>query len=70
MCVCTFVAETQIAATEKFYTDIAELAKHHGVVVSVISIEGQECRLENLGSVADVTGGEVNKVDPLKVCLH
>ncbi len=61
------IAETALARTEKFYTDVAEFAKANGVVVSVVSIEGQECKLEYLGAVADLTGGQVDKVDPLKV---
>ena len=62
-----FAAEEQIAALEQFYEQLGTVAKAHGVVVSVISIEGQECKLENLGQVADVTGGDVTKVNPLKL---
>jgi hypothetical protein len=40
------------------------MAKERGVAVSVVSIEGEECRLENLGVVAELTGGDVTKVDP------
>ena len=56
-----------LTQAEAFYTDMANLARDKGVIVSVISIEGQECRLENLGAVAEATGGEVNKVNPLKL---
>lgn len=35
--------------------------------MSVISIKGTDCRLVELGKVADVTGGQVNIVDPLKL---
>ncbi len=68
MFLCIELADA-LLRTEKFYTDVGEAAKASGVVVSVVSIEGQECKLENLGAVADMTGGQVEKVDPLKVCL-
>lgn len=38
-----------------------------GVTVSVITMEGEDCSMENLGTVADVTGGEVEIVDPLQL---
>ena len=37
------------------------------VSVSVISIKGTDCKMVELGKVADVTGGQVNIVDPLKL---
>ena len=33
--------------------------------MSVITIKGTDCKLAKLGKVADVTGGQVNIVDPL-----
>ncbi len=35
--------------------------------MSVISIKGSNCKLVELGRVADETGGQVNIVDPLKL---
>ena len=37
------------------------------VSVSVISVKGTECKMVELGQVADVTGGQVNIVDPFKL---
>ena len=37
------------------------------VSVSVISIKGADCKLVELGKVADQTGGQVNIVDPFKL---
>jgi hypothetical protein len=45
-------AQEEIEAAEQFYVQVADLAKLHGVVVSVISIEGTECKLENIGQVS------------------
>lgn len=55
------------AAAGKFYEDIGNLAVSKGVCVSVTSIKGTNCKLVHLGKLADVTGGQVNIVDPLKL---
>ena len=33
----------------------------------MISIKGAECRLEDLGRVVELSGGEVSRVDPLQL---
>jgi len=38
-----------------------------GVTVSTISITDEQASLENLGQVADLSGGQVDRVDPLKL---
>jgi actin-related protein len=53
------------AAHVPFYTEVAESAMSRGVTVSMITIEGEECALEHLGTVADMTGGQVEMVDPV-----
>jgi hypothetical protein len=35
-----------------------------GTTISVISIKGDECNLNTLGNLADMTGGSVARVDP------
>ena len=60
-------AEADLAAPEQFYEQLGTMALARGVVVSVISIVGQECRLDSLGRVADVTSGTVARVDPLTI---
>lgn len=46
------------------YTQFAEVAKVMGVVVSVVSIIGSECKLDHVGTVATETGGQVERVNP------
>eukprot|EP00048_Salpingoeca_helianthica_P014573 m.222372 g.222372 ORF g.222372 m.222372 type:complete len:765 (-) comp16017_c0_seq1:86-2380(-) len=60
----TMDAEGQ-GVVDGFYESLAAAAQHAGVAVSVISIIGEECKLERLGRVADVTGGDVARVSPL-----
>lgn len=51
----------------KFYDDISQSAVDAGVSISVITIKGTDCKLVDLGKLADKTGGQVNIVDPLKL---
>eukprot|EP00455_Lapot_gusevi_P026675 TRINITY_DN2812_c0_g3_i1.p1 TRINITY_DN2812_c0_g3~~TRINITY_DN2812_c0_g3_i1.p1 ORF type:complete len:513 (+),score=182.37 TRINITY_DN2812_c0_g3_i1:238-1776(+) len=52
---------------QNWYEGVGNFAALNGVEVSVISITGDECSLENLGRLADRTGGEVKRVDPLNL---
>ncbi|CAG9333239.1 unnamed protein product [Blepharisma stoltei] len=56
--------EAEIEVAESFYSKISELAKGSGVGISVISIAGEECRLDCLSSIVEETGGNLTKVDP------
>lgn len=51
----------------EFYANTAEEASEKGVTVSVITIQGTDCKLVHLGTLADKTGGQVNIVDCLKL---
>jgi len=52
---------------EQWYEGVANVAKLKGVTINVISIKGQECALEDLGKVAEITGGQVERVDPITI---
>jgi hypothetical protein len=54
-------------AAAEFYEELAREAARRGVTVSTVSITDQEASLENLGRVADATGGSVDRIDPLKL---
>ncbi|XP_027899629.1 circularly permutated Ras protein 1-like isoform X2 [Xiphophorus couchianus] len=47
-----------------FYQNLGESAATQGVTVSVLSIEGTDCRLDELGRLADRTGGKVVIASP------
>ncbi|XP_017273873.1 circularly permutated Ras protein 1 isoform X2 [Kryptolebias marmoratus] len=53
-----------------FYKDLGEYAANQGVVVSVLSIEGTDCRLDELGRLADRTGGKVVIANPSRLHLE
>ncbi|XP_067902280.1 circularly permutated Ras protein 1 isoform X2 [Heterodontus francisci] len=58
------VEEDVYECSRQFYADVGEQATLNGVIVSVLTIEGTDCRLAELGKLADRTGGRVNIVDP------
>ncbi|XP_046374284.1 circularly permutated Ras protein 1-like isoform X1 [Haliotis rufescens] len=53
--------------TGGFYENISAQAMDQGVSISVVTIKGTDCKLVELGKLADKTGGQVNIVDPLKL---
>ncbi|XP_036407320.1 circularly permutated Ras protein 1 [Megalops cyprinoides] len=46
-----------------FYSQLAKEAADSGVIVSVLTFEGTDCRLAEVGRLADHTGGRVNIVN-------
>ncbi|XP_028423636.1 circularly permutated Ras protein 1-like isoform X2 [Perca flavescens] len=56
-------ARTLLSSTI-FYQELGEYAASQGVTVSVLSIEGTDCRLDELGRLADRTGGTVVIASP------
>ena len=40
-------------------SQVAERAVACGVAVNVLTLAGEDCRMENLGTTADLTGGQV-----------
>eukprot|EP01132_Coremiostelium_polycephalum_P003718 gene3718-4631_t len=59
-----YLASVNLVETNGFYHDIGVLAQQNGVSISVFGIKGQDCRLEQLGKLADKTSGEINLVEP------
>ncbi|XP_022093935.1 circularly permutated Ras protein 1-like isoform X2 [Acanthaster planci] len=51
----------------EFYEYVGHYARDSGTCVSVLTMEGEDCRVIELGNVADKTGGQVNVVDPMKL---
>ena len=47
-----------------FYTRSAKYAKEKGVMVSILSIRGDNCNLKELGKLTLSTGGSILKIDP------
>jgi len=63
-------AKDEIDVAETFYENVGNAAAQAGVIVSFVSIADAECRLENLGRVADLTGGEVTRINALELTTN
>lgn len=59
--------DDEIAAVEKFYTTLGEFAKEKGLTINIISIIGDDCNLDALSKLAEMTGGEVERVNPVEL---
>ncbi|XP_029978556.1 circularly permutated Ras protein 1-like [Sphaeramia orbicularis] len=59
-------ARTLLSSTI-FYQELGQYAANQGVTVSVLSIEGTDCRLDELGRLADRTGGKVVIASPYRL---
>ncbi|KAI1888364.1 hypothetical protein AGOR_G00184240 [Albula goreensis] len=53
-----------------FYSQLAKEAADSGVIVSVLTFEGTDCRLAEVGRLADHTGGKVNIVNISTVSME
>lgn len=57
------VGAVQKGILNPFYTDMGRRAGEEGTCISVITMEGEDCSMENLGTCADLTVGQVDMVD-------
>jgi hypothetical protein len=51
-------------AATAFYEEVGNYARERGIVVNVVAIEGAECKLTCLSSLAEFTEGTLAKVNP------
>ena len=56
--------EADTTAAEQFYERVGQIASAAGVTINIVSIEGDECNLDSLSSLAELTGGKVERVNP------
>ena len=59
--------EQELKKREEVYERIGEFAKSKGITVNIVSIVGDECNLDTLSRIAELTGGEVERVDPISL---
>jgi hypothetical protein len=60
-------APADLEQASAFYHNIGLIAKERGIVMSVITIKGEGCKMEFLGKIADVTNGNVTRVNPSEI---
>ena len=56
--------QKQLDAIDEFYERIGQFAKTKGITINLISIEGDECNIESLSKLCELTGGMVERVNP------
>lgn len=56
-----------LSNAQEFYTRMGTLARQHSSIISVIGIEGEDCRMDCLSICAEYTGGSINIVKPLEL---
>jgi len=49
---------------DTFYEVVGQIAQTAGITVNIVSIEGDECNMDSLSKLAELTGGSVERVDP------
>lgn len=59
--------EEELKKTDEFYERLGQFAKDKGVTVSIISIAGEECNIDTLSKISEMTGGNVERVDPVQL---
>lgn len=59
--------QEEMAKVEEFYERVGELAKQKGITVNIVSIIGEECNLDSLSKLAQLTGGNIERVDPISL---
>ena len=53
-----------LSQADKFYQKVGEIAYNAGVTIDIVSIEGDECNIDSLSKLAELTGGAVERVNP------
>ena len=57
-------SDEAIKQATEFYERVGVYAKEKGVTVNIISIVGEECDIETLSTITELTGGNVERVEP------
>lgn len=56
--------EKELKDANDFYEKAGNLAKDNGIIISIITIKGEGCKIETIGKLSDLTNGNVTRVNP------
>lgn len=59
--------EVENEDSKKFYEDVSKLAQENSIIISVITIKGEGCKLEILGKLTEDTNGNITRVNPEEI---
>lgn len=56
--------EEEMKVVDTFYETVGQIAQTAGVTIQIVSIEGDDCNIDSLSTLAELTGGNVERVNP------
>lgn len=56
--------DLEVNKSEEIYEKIGNLAKECGILISTITMKGEECNVLKLGSISLKTNGKITRVNP------
>eukprot|EP00347_Sterkiella_histriomuscorum_P018210 403346370 len=56
--------EEENQKVDEIYERMGQYAKSKGLTVNIVSIEGEECNIDTISKISEITGGEVQRVKP------
>lgn len=56
--------EEDLAKVNEFYERVGQIAQQAGITINIVSIAGDECKIEYISKLAELTGGQVERVNP------
>jgi hypothetical protein len=59
--------ESELAKVEEFYERVGQIAQQADITINIVSIEGDECKIDSLSKLAELTGGQVERVSPISL---
>lgn len=57
-------SDEEFAKVDAVYERIGNFAKQNGVTINIVAIEGDDCNLQSLSKLCELTGGMVDRVNP------
>lgn len=57
--------DAEIDKVNEFYERVGQFAKSKGVTINLVSIKGDECNIDGLSKLCELTGGFVDRVSPV-----
>lgn len=60
-------SETEVEELKNYYANLGMVAKEKGIVIDLITFEGEQSNIEILMAMIDQTGGEIIRVKPTEI---
>ncbi|CAK61233.1 unnamed protein product (macronuclear) [Paramecium tetraurelia] len=54
-------------SSKRFYQELGKMAAEKGIIISLVTIKGEGCKIDTLGELVERTNGIVTRVNPEKI---